>query len=377
LKYTSVVAPITLGGLLLWHHWRKQTPLTAALKSALTFALPALLVAAPWYIKNWLFTGNPVYPFVFEGLFWDEFRAAAYSGAGSGIGFDLIKLISLPVELTLGIYDANYIDGRSGPLFLAFLPLLLAYGVFRYRRKAIPPAMNWLLLFALAQYLFWTLGVIWSAGLWQSRLLLPAFVALSPVMAWIVNDIAHLDHPQFSLRRFLGLFIAVVLLLGIVDQLFNNQTHTQSGWLYYRPFSHLIGPETRPEYLTRRLGVHYAVMEEINVQLPTDAVVTFLWEPRSYYCQVDCRPDSILDEYGHLQYLHGQDAEAITRAWRDEGVTHVLVFRLGLDFLLKEEGLADEIRPDPKVLNQLEAEYFEPVVDVNGAYQVYRLKGGR
>ncbi len=370
LKYTSVVAPVTLGVLLLWNSWQQRYSLRRATGVVLRFALPALLVAAPWYVKNRFFTGNPVYPFVFDGIFWDEFRAAAYSGAGSGIGFDLFKLIALPVNLTLGIYDANYSDGRSGILFLAFLPLLLAYGVFGYRKKSVPSAMRWLLFFALAQYAFWTLGVIWSAGLWQSRLLLPAFVALAPVMAWIVQDLAHLDHPQFSLHNFLSLFIGAVLLLGLVDQLFT----VGDGWIYYRPYAHLWGTETRPEYLRRRLGAHYKAMEAINDQLPANAVIEFLWEPRSYYCQKACHPDSILDKYGHLQYLYGQNAAAIAQAWQDKGVTHVLVFKWGLDFLLDENTATNAPRPDPTVLEELKANYLEQVINVDGGYQIYQVK---
>jgi hypothetical protein len=338
----------------------------------LIFSLIAGLIACPWYLKNWLFTGNPVYPFVFGGQLWDDYRAAAYSTAGSGIGFDPGALLLLPIQLTLGYKDANYIDGRSGPLFLAFLPLILLYGLFSYRRK--PAAMNAIFIFVLAQYLFWMLGVIWSSGLWQSRLLLPAFVVLCPILAWILNDIRHLNHPQFSLQRFLGLFIGVVLVIGLVDQFLSSQIQVHPGWLYYRPWAYLWGSENEADYLTRRMGVHYAAMEQINEQLPADAVIDFLWEPRSYYCRRDCRPDSILDRYGDLQYQHGDDPAAIAAAWEAQGVTHVLVHRLGLRAMLEGEDVPPVLRPDPTVLNELEANYFEPVIDVAGAYQIYRLK---
>lgn len=373
LKYTSATGVVTLGGFLLWWLWQ-ENPSPAQWRRQLTaFILPAAIIALPWYLKNWAFTGNPVYPFLFGGQYWDTFRTAAYNGAGTGVGFNLPTLLALPAYLTLGIHDANYIDGRSGPLFLAFLPILLAYGLFGYRKRERPPALNSLLIFALAQYAVWVAGVVWSAGLWQSRLLLPAFVALCPALAWLLADLAHLDHPQFSLQRFLGLFMGVVLALGLVDQLGNNQTGGQTGWLYHQPWRYLIGPESRTDYLTRRLGFHYTAMEAVNA-LPADAVVLFLWEPRSYYCRRDCRPDSILDRYNHLQYLHGADAEAIAGRWKEDGITHVLVFKLGLDFMLAEEGAQAEIRPDPAVINRLAADFMAPVTDVSGAYQIYRLK---
>lgn len=371
LKYTSFVTPLTLVGLLLWGQWRERTSFVQVLKSIIVFAVSTLLVAGPWYLKNWFFTGNPVYPFVFAGRFWDDFRSAAYSGAGSGIGLDPLALITLPYQLTLGLQDANYVDGRSGPLFLALLPLILIYSLFRYH-SPFPKAFNALLTFALVQYLFWTLGIIWSHGLWQSRLLLSAFVALCPVLAWILHDLRHLNHPKFSLQHFLKLLIGLILIFGLIDQIMYDYHRT--GWLFYRPWTYLIGSETEEAYLTRRLGAHYAAMAEINTQFPADAVVVFLWEPRSYYCQVDCRPDSILDEYGHLQYLYGQDAEAIAQAWHKKGVTHVLVHRMGYDVLREADKIPPEVRPDPQVLNALEAEHLELIFDVVGAYQGYKLK---
>ena len=373
LKYTSAVAVGTVGLLLMWLLWRKRISWRDGVRAVAAFALPALVVALPWYIKNWIFTGNPVYPFVFGGVFWDNFRAAAYSGAGTGIGGDWAALASLPVQLTLGVHDANFTDGRTGLLFLAFLPLVLAYGVFRYRKHVQPPALSILLIFALAQFAFWTLGVVWSAGLWQSRLLLPMFVALAPVLAWLVDDVAHLDHPQFSLRRFLLLFIAFALTLGVVDQLFTNTIDNRAGWVYYRPDRYIGGAESRSDYLSRRTGAHFRALSRINAELPADAVVQFLWEPRTYFCNLDCRPDSILDTYGHWQYLYGKDAAAINTALRADGVTHVLVFSAGLDFLLNDPSVLPENRPDVTVLHQLENEFWDELFSVDGAYEIYRV----
>jgi hypothetical protein len=354
------------------------------LKSLFYFALPALLVALPWYLKNFFFTGNPVYPFLsglFDGLFWDQFRADWYAQAGTGIGFDPKTLVALPVLAMLGVRDVNYFDGRTGPLFLAFLPLILIYGLFRYRAhtpavsQAVevspntptlerPPAFNILLIFALAQFLFWTLGVVWSRSLWQSRLLLPCLVALSPAIGWLWQDLAHLDRPQFSIRRFVNLLIGLALALNLVE--------LSLGFVQINPLPYLTGGETRAEYLTRRLGAYYATLEQMNQTLPAQAVVLFLWEPRSYFCQMECRPDSILDQLAHDQYVYGS-AEKIVAAWKKTGVTHVLLHRQGLEFV-KSEGTEALDQAALDQLAVLEARYFEPVFDVVGAYQLYRLK---
>lgn len=416
MKYTSFVAPLFLGLLLLWD---VRADLTGDWKrgwqAVLAYGGTAALVAAPWYVKNFFFTGNPVYPFVFGGRFWDEFRAAGYANAGSGIGLDPILLLRLPYDLTLGLRDASQ-DGLTGGLYLAFLPLLIFF-VFRketqrgereerrkegekgFRNTALhkggaetrreekrksPPSLrnsavslrtsafltpplqtrtnfNVMLLYGLVYFAFWVFGVINSAGLEQSRLLLPAFVVLCPPLAWVFAAIRAWDHPQFSLRSFLNLALGFVLAMLLVTQVTTE-------WLPAQPWAYLTGAESREAYLTRRLGAHYAAMETLNETLPPDAVVLFLWEPRSYYCEVECRPDSILDEFDHAVYLH-ETPPAIADAWRAEGITHVLLWRTGLDFIV--ENPENAAPPDTAVLATLTADHLDLLTTIADSYELY------
>ena len=373
LKYTSFVTPVVVGLLILWdalrttYHALRTTshPLRStfyALMPFLLFCLIALLVASPWYLRNWFFTGNPVYPFLyglFGGAFWDNFRTEWYAAAGTGIGWRPSTLLGLPWLLTLGVRDANYWDGRTGPLLLLFLPLVIGWALFR--RDDRPPALNALLFYMAAQFAFWTLGVIWSRALWQSRLLLPGLVALAPIAGWVWSELPRLDTPQFSFSRFVNIAVVLTLALTVIDTGLLTQK--------INPLPYLTGLESRDDYLTRRLGAYYAAMQQINTDLPLESTIVFLWEPRSYYCHLDCRPDSILDEFPHLvdQY---QTADAIARNWHDVGVTHVLIHRNGLQFVLNEQ--PETI--DTGVLSALEENYLQPVFDVAGAYQVFEFE---
>jgi hypothetical protein len=319
-------------------------------------------VASPWYFKNWFFTGNPVYPFLYEvfgGQYWDNFRADWYAAGGTGIGWRPSTLLVLPWLLTLGIRDVNYWDGRTGPLLLLFLPLVVWFGLF-YRAADRPRGLGLLLIYTLAHFCFWTLGVVWSESLFQSRLLLPGLVGLAPVSGWIWANLVRFDLPRFSLSRFANVAIGITLALTLVDMGLLT--------LKINPLPYLAGLESRDTYLTRRLGAHYAAMQQINEVLPAEAKVVFLWEPRSYYCQRDCQPDSILDEFPHLISQHGS-AEAIVWAWREANVTHILVHRSGLNFMVSDSPEAI----DTGVLSELETIFFEPVFDVAGAYQLYAL----
>jgi hypothetical protein len=366
LKYTSFVTPLVIAGLILWIVLRStQYELRLGLRDLALFGLVAALIASPWYLKNWIFTGNPVYPFLFDlfgGQYWDSFRADWYAAADTGIGFRPTTWLGLPWLLTLGVRDVNYWDGRTGPLLLLFLPLVLFYRFTLYRRAADRPvAVDPLLIYALAQFLFWAVGVIWSRDLWQSRLLLSGLVALAPVAGWVWTDLARLNLPSFSLSRFVNLAIGLALALTLIDL----------GLLTLKidPLPYLTGLESQKRYLTRRLGAHFGAMVEINETLPPDAVVAFLWEPRSYYCRPHCRPDSILDEFPHLVYQYGS-AERIAERWHEVGVTHVLVHRAGLRFVLNESPQT----VNTAVLTELETDWFRPVSDIAGTYQLYALE---
>ena len=79
-KYTSFVLPLACGLLLL-----PRRPFNKAFTSAAQFSFIALCSALPWYVRNAILMGNPFYPFVLGGRYWDSFRADWYAGAGTGI----------------------------------------------------------------------------------------------------------------------------------------------------------------------------------------------------------------------------------------------------------------------------------------------------
>jgi hypothetical protein len=357
LKYTSFIAPGLIGLMLIAQRWRQPRKLARLL---LLFAGPALLVALPWYVKNWAFTGNPVYPFVWYGRFWDEFRAMAHQNPGSGIGWNVSAIVAVPFNLALGVADASG-DGPTGPMFLALLPLLLLYAFTQFRRS--PLAFRVLLFYALFHYLFWLLGVINSAPLWQGRLMLPALAALCPALAWILNELRPFDLPQFSLRRFLNLLLALVLLFGLIGQL--------SNWYLLDPLAFVVGDQSRAAYLERTIGPLYEASTEMSEILPPDAVVQFLWEPRTYYCELDCRGDHILDKYTHLEYLHGS-ASGIAEALAAEGVTHLFIFEQGLAFLRDSEETT-AIPADPATYERFLSEYTRPVRRWGNVYSLVEL----
>ncbi|MBI3287146.1 MAG: glycosyltransferase family 39 protein [Chloroflexi bacterium] len=129
-KYTAFVLPLALLGLWAWHALRRGR-FQARLVEGILFCVLALGVAAPWFLRNGWLVGNPIYPFLWGGKFWDSWLAHWYEQPGTGVGLDLASLLRLPLSITLGVdlwggaRDETFYDGRTGPLLLALLPVLL------------------------------------------------------------------------------------------------------------------------------------------------------------------------------------------------------------------------------------------------------------
>ena len=362
-KYTSVILPITLAliiALRVRHEGLRET-----VKALCLFGLLTIVVASPWYLKNFFSTGNPFYPFFFGGTYWDEFRAWWYSRAGTGLAFTAPwRLLAAPLEITvLGTQGKENYDATIGPILLTVVPLLaLVWGKIASSEER--RAIGYALLVCLIQYLFWLYGVAQSALLVQTRLLFPIFALLALLAGYTVDKLALLTRRAFSLQW----FVTTVLLLTLGLNAVSSALHFISD----SPLPYLTGFESRESYLTRHLGLYYTTVVHINENLPPSAKILFLWEPRSYYCQRDCWPDALLDKFKHLTYKY-HDAKGIAEYLHREGVTHLLLCRTGLEYIL--EARFDPITPDDvATLTALQEDYLRLIHDEGGAYLLYELK---
>lgn len=135
-------------------------------RRAVALVLPALLIAGPWYLRNAIETGNPVYPVAFGGEHWgaDDQRELDAVGERYGVSDNPLRLALLPLDLVR--HGEAYDRGRYvGIAVFAFA--LAALVVARTR------AVTALALGALAYLALW-----WS-GSQQARFLLPALCVLA------------------------------------------------------------------------------------------------------------------------------------------------------------------------------------------------------
>jgi hypothetical protein len=360
-KYTSVILPITLA-LVIALKVRPEG-LKEMAQVLLLFGLLAIVVAWPWYLKNLFSTGNPFYPFFLGGTYWDEFRAWWYSRAGTGLAFTAPwRLLVALWEITvLGIQGTESYDATIGPILLTVVPLLAL--VWRKIASEERRIIGYALLVCLIQYLFWLYGVAQSALLVQTRLLFPIFALLALLAGYTVDKLALLTRKAFSLQW----FVTTVLLLALGLNAVSSALHFISD----SPLPYLAGFESKKSYLTRHLGLYYTTVVHINENLPPSAKILFLWEPRSYYCQRDCLPDTLLDKFKHLVYKY-HDADGIAQQLRKQGVTHVLLYKLGMDHIV-EAGFDPITSSDLEVWAELSGGYLNLIYDESSVYHIYEL----
>jgi 4-amino-4-deoxy-L-arabinose transferase-like glycosyltransferase len=366
-KYTAFVCPLTIGLLVCWQLLRQRAAWQRWLATVSLFCAVVFLVAVPWYARNLVVTGNPVYPFAYDlfgGPGWDAWRADWYARPGTGLGTDLGEWVKLPWTMTLGLRDMNFHDGRAGPLFLLALPFVVLWLVRGFGRPgARPRAMGVLLFYAFVQAAFWAFGVANSRSLFQSRLLLPALAALCGPLAYLYDELGTLDTRLFSLRRLVGMTVVLVLAA--------NLCYHMLAVVQTNPLPVLVGQEDQEAFLTRNLGAYYAAMEMVNEYVGEGERVLFLWEPRSYYCQRDVQPDPILERWAWLLHLY-QEPDRIADALQSDGYAYVMLYRAGLA-RVQAIGLDPTGEREVSLLESFVADYLVETSRVGDAYVLYAL----
>ena len=359
-KYTAFTVPLACGMLILI--WERKS-FSRALIHAAQFSLIALLAASPWYVRNAVVMGNPFYPFAFGGRYWDAFRAEWLSGAGTGIGWNPLQLFLLPLNVILGHRDRNFFDGRLGPLFLILAPLAIWILLSRARQDSDRGlSLQAIGLFCAITFGAWAVGVINSLSLWQARLLLPAMIpfAIPTALGW--DAIKSFDSSKFRVSFFANTMIAAVISLTVFD--------TGIFVLQRNPLGVAFGAQSRAGYIAR-VNPSYAALMQIMDELPEDASVYNLFEPRSYGLPRRTQPDAINYNFSHDLYLYKHPTD-ILQHWKALGYTHVLVYERGL--ILGADDPESQLTPARRAALQETLKGLQLVKQTpDKVYSIYRI----
>jgi hypothetical protein len=331
-KYTAATWLGLLTLLLIYHAWRHlRQPMAWIVARTAGFVVVAGLVVTPWLVKNWLVTGNPIYPFVFGGVGWNSTREAWLTWPGHGYSQNPLDYLALPWMITvLGTSGTPAFDATIGPLLLCLMPL-----IFLFRRR--PRAVNYGLALAGGQLAYLAITMYRYIYMAETRLILPAFPLLCLAAAFALYHLPAWNRRPFRLSWVVGVVVTLVLIVNLVTE--------ARAFLAVRPVAPLLGLESHRDYLARRLGSYAEAMRHINDRLPAQARLLFLWEPRGYYCQRPIRADATLDNLAQLRVAHGT-AEDSLAALQAGGFTHLLLHGAGLEFI-------QEPTPRPPTLSTL------------------------
>lgn len=332
-KYLGAVTALSLG---LWLlalviRQRSQLGLGGMVKLLLLFGVPAALIAAPWYLKNLLWFGNPLWPFLDGNP--NDFnmyvvRFQKFAGTEAVLG---------PLLLPAYLYRHGSVEFASirPPIQLLVLPLYIILPKHRVTTA--------LLCLTTVQYL------AWSQGAQVLRYLLVALPAASIVAAYVLGQLLASDGRRAFVRHLatglvmLGLAIPAAISVGVE--------------LGEAPFRQLLGLESRQEYLDRKLMSHRHI-RYLNENHEPVSRVLMIGDVRSFYLEQPAWVDISLEVLQSV--VLAPDAEASQAQLRARGISHVLINTRDLAYYFP----IDPERRLPGWLDRFEAGragYLEPI----------------
>jgi hypothetical protein len=281
MKYASAYTLILLAVVWLGVRLRDKTPMKALAADAVVIGVLALALACPWYIRNYLVTGTPFFPFQAGGAsVWRDAVEVEQGGARA-----LLQALAM---------DAFILVGLAG----LFLP---AASRLRWTAAVSVGTALW-----MVRQQGFTAMTITNAMRYASPCWLPLLVLGGLAVASALE--------RGGLRRVLGLgALAVGLALG-------------QGVLAVRNLRKLpvaIGAENRDAYLAGRVST-YRALRDAEASLPAGKRV-LLVEERCYYCRAPFLAAS--DIQARVDFSTMKSAAEVRRFLEQEGIGAIVVDR--------------------------------------------------
>jgi hypothetical protein len=272
--------------------------------AAIPFFLGFILCGAPWYFRNLILTGNPIWPYL-GGLFGASHHDLAiwrriHSSVTEGVGISPLKLGFLPLWLAFKPHVFHH-----QPVLEAF-PFILLLGIRITERRSFQPMEKiWLSLIGL-----WTL--CWFFVYQDWRYFMPAAALMAGLISfWIVKA-------QNRNQRIIAILAALFALIPLKDISANNELYAA---FHLQPQRGVIS--SRQRYLELSLGATYVVEEIANRILPPKAKVLMYRDVRGYYLDRDYAWGDPLNS-GVVDFSAISDSQELFAQLRTQGFGYVL-----------------------------------------------------
>jgi hypothetical protein len=281
----------------------------------LSLMIPGILVSLPWYLRSFIFTGNPFFPFFFNILGGNNWDAT-----GDMINRILWGKIFIKLPLTItGLYRSiqylflspGTLGGYGGGIGFPLLLLSLCGCLYGVLKRSVNKYIWFLMGFTLFFYLVW-----FSMGMLEIRYLHPIFISLALMGAIplvFLNEVGWNDKFAFSLQ-----FLFVLILVGYSPWI-SSSNRSELKWR----FQAAVSTQAREDYLYNKVDILPA-FQWMNQNLEQDARILLLpYENRGYYLDRDYI-------WGHLgaqriiRFEEFQQPEELYYKLKALGVTHIL-----------------------------------------------------
>lgn len=343
-KYNGLYIPLILTFMIL-HISQNSRPF----KSSLIFILISTAVASPWYIKNFIFTGNPFAPLFFNILggmnIPEQPTVQVFLKRNLLYGESWLDIILIPIRVFFhGIdNDMQYFDGKLNPILLIFLP-------FAFRRKEA--ALRYIGAFTVFYFL-----LVYFAVDMQVRFLLPVLPVLT------ILTVTGIRHLMETGKARVVVPVAVALLLSL------NLAYLVGYFNQRDPVPYILGKMTKDEYLLKHLR-DYEACNYINTNLPMNARILMVYTgDRGYYIDRDYYYNSYLSGQPIKEALEGaKNEEDVADNIRKAGFTHLLT-----DVRLFKEFMDNNMDGKEKELFLNFSERYLKALHSSQGYVVYKL----
>ena len=331
IKYFNLL-PLAAFLILTMRPWKK-----ADLKKLALIGLIVVLVVSPLLLKNFLFSGNPFFPFLqkaFPAAYWDSLRQSRLQAEVGRIVQAPADIFKLPYNLSFFSYGAG---GLVGPFFLIFLPFLL------------------LLPFKQKKWLWWALLVLFAAPFLTGSL---RFV----YAAFVVLTIFCLQAYEAAGGRVLKLIFYLLVIGNLVMGISLLERIYLSHYM-------LSGKLSAPQYIEHFFPT-YPLFAYINANAPPKAGILIAGEARNYYLKRPYQVSSAMDYCILKKYL---------AASRSSGDFIAAIEKAGFRYLLVNFSELQRLQKDYAILSAAEQEtlmnFLRPLTPVScsGPACLYRV----
>ena len=273
------------------------------IKPALLLALISIISCIPWYLKTWIYTKNPVYPFfysIFGGTNWNTELANIYTvnQAKFGMGKSVLSLLMLPYNLA--VHPEKFNDPG---LYLIVGPILLIAVLCLFLISFKNKKMTGLAVFFILQIL------IWFVLTHQSRYLIHAYAIGAVLSAAIIYN----DEKQKLIQ-------CAVLMLYVLTALFGIYTMLP---YFSKRINVVFGKESQDVYLSRTLNIYDAQVFANSLDSKSKVYIALFGDTRGFYLD---KPYIWADGSHNVTFTRDfKSAEELVNYMKSLGITHALV----------------------------------------------------